>query len=86
MSAMTLDPREDFAAWWREFYEIDTTEGRGTLRCKRCRVPVFAVTRHAAEVHGDPIEPMPMRATPEAIARWTAIYGPDIANGVEPQG
>lgn len=82
---MATDPREDFTAWWQEHYEPITVPGRMTLRCKRCSVPVFHVTRHAVEVHGDPIEVMPSKATEAALKHWTDNYGPDPIRGVEPK-
>lgn len=85
MTAVATDPREDFSAWWQEHYDTITVPGRVSLRCKRCSVPVFHVTRHAAEVHGDPIEVMPVKVSEASRKRWTDVYGPDVIRGVEPK-
>jgi hypothetical protein len=51
----------DVLSWIEEHYDLgyDPTIRDYYRRCRRCGMDVWAVTKHAAHVHGDPIEVMP---------------------------
>lgn len=47
----------DLVPWMYEHYDADTAANM--MRCKRCRMLVRYVTKHAVERHGDNIPVLP---------------------------
>jgi hypothetical protein len=60
---MVEDVSRRFTAWFDEHFDLvgdPRVDAPPAVTCRRCQVPVFHLTKHAAVRHGDQIRIMPM--------------------------